>query len=206
MAIDSMKVPAAVATGGICLALGVGAGVLLMGLFGYQARPKTESTAESSAGPPPGGGGGMMGGPPGGGGGMMGGRPGGGPPGGGGGMMGRGPSAATQLAGLVTKLDQVTEKPLTVNLSSEQKARVREQLKDLADKEELSDDEAKERLDKLLEILKDDKDTLVAAGYRWPGDRGGPGGGFGGGSQPKNPFKEGDASARLKALQERVAK
>jgi hypothetical protein len=130
-----------------------------------------------------------------------------------GGMMGgagggRGPSPKTQLAGLVTKLDQLTTKPLEVKLTDDQRAKLRAQLQGLDEKEELSDDEAKKRLDEILKIVEGDKDTLEAAGYRWPGEGGGRGGGGGGGGgrqpPPPNPFKEGDAAKHLKDLENTV--
>ena len=50
------------------------------------------------------------------------------------------------------------------------------------------------------------KETLEAAGFRWPGVQGG-GGGFGGGPQPANPFKAGEpAGDRLKSLQSTLGK
>jgi hypothetical protein len=142
-------------------------------------------------------------------GGAGGGAPGGARGGGGGGGRGA-PSPKAQLATLVSKLDVLTEKPLTVNLSAEQQKQVREQLTGLADADELSDDAAKEKLDKLLDVLKDQKDTFEAAGYRWPGagNAGGPpgGGGPGGGQQPANPFKGEENSKHLKQLTGRLGK
>ena len=66
----------------------------------------------------------------------------------------------------------------------------------------LTDEEAKKRLDALLEIVKDDRATMEAAGYRWPGS----GGGFGGGGakdQP-NPFTTEANRNYLKSLNDRV--
>jgi hypothetical protein len=106
-----------------------------------------------------------------------------------------------QLAALVTKLDQLTRKPLAVTLSDDQKARLREQLQGLDEKETLDDEEAQKRLDAILEVVKGDKETLQAAGYRWPGE--------GGGGRPMdvpNPFKEGPNADHLKSLQEEASK
>jgi hypothetical protein len=199
------QVPAVVASGLICLAIGAGGGVLTMMLLGYEKK-ETEPTPEEvqaaakemmGKGNDPqaviGGGGGMMGkggggggmmGKGGGGGGMMGkggGGMGGGMAKGGGGMAkggggGFGPSPKTQLAQLVAKLDVLTEKPLSIDLTDDQRAKVREQIKGLASAEELSDDEATKRMNAMLEVLKDQKATLEAAGYRWPGEGGGAGG------------------------------
>jgi hypothetical protein len=109
------------------------------------------------------------------------------------------------LARLVVKIDQLTQKPLHITLTTEQQAKIREQLQGLDDKAELSDEEAKKRLDAILEIVKGNKDTLEAAGYNWPGQMPGGRGGFGQPPAP-NPFKE-DANAKhLKSLQEQLAK
>jgi hypothetical protein len=136
------------------------------------------------------GGGGMMGG---GGGRGMGGRQGGG--------GGRGPNSKNQLATLVAKLDLLTHKPLAVRLDAQQKDKMREQLKDLDDGE-LSEEKAKERLDALLEILKDQRKTLEDAGYRWPGQGGG---GFQRPADVPNPFKVEQNEQHLKALRELLA-
>jgi hypothetical protein len=127
------------------------------------------------------------------------GGPGGGPPGGGGG--GRGPSPKAQLASLVTKLDQLTQKPLTVTLNDEEKAKLAEQLRGLAELDTLDDEEAKKRLEATLELVKDDREALEAAGYRWPGAPGG----FRPTGAP-NPFKEEENAAHLKGLQARLEK
>jgi hypothetical protein len=121
-----------------------------------------------------------------------------------GGMGGFGPTPKTQLAQLVTKLDVLTAKPLSIELTDDQRAKVREQIKGLASDEELSDDEAAKRMNAILDVLKDQKATLEAAGYRWPGE----GGGFGGFGtpQPPNPFKEGKDAEHLKDLDARLAK
>jgi hypothetical protein len=173
-------------------AAGVIGGAFYMGLFGYHWSPPPDAAA--SPGPAASS--------------MMGMQPGGrgGPPGGPGGP--RGPSPKTQLSGLVSKLDVLTEKPLFVKLTDEQRKQVQEQLKGLADADEVSDDDAKARLDKLLDVLKDQKDTFEAAGYRWPGaGPGGPGGPPGGfGQPPPNPFKTEANAGHLKALSERLDK
>src|SRR5262245_37316954 len=110
-----MKVPAIVATGVICLAVGVGLGVAwkpVSEMFEpIPGRSVTNTPPEANNGPPtqtapagpPGGGrpgGGRPGGPGGGG-------PGGGGPGGGGPGGGR-PNSKAQLASLGTKINQLT--------------------------------------------------------------------------------------------------
>jgi hypothetical protein len=126
----------------------------------------------------------------------------GGPPGGQPGR-GQGPSAKTQLASLVAKLDQLTRKPLAVNLTEEQRAQVREQLKGLGDADDLSDDDAKKRLDTVLDVVKDQRETLEAAGYRWPGQQGG---GRPPADAPKNPFKDEANGKHLKSLEDQLEK
>jgi hypothetical protein len=122
-------------------------------------------------------------------------------PGGGGGRGmggGRGPNSKAQLAALVTKLDQLSGKPLQLTLSAEQKQKVGEQLQKLDEEKELKDDDAKKRLDTLLTLLTDQRATLEAAGYRWPGA------GQGGGGRPPaeqpNPFTEEANAHHLKSL------
>ena len=192
-----MKISTIWATGLICLVLGAGIGILAATYLGLDGIPRPAATAS----PEGGGQGGMMstpGGPPGGG--MM-----GGPGGGAGGKMGggRGPSARGQLITLITKLDVLTNAPLSVTLADDQKTAVAEQIKGLEAMNSLPDDEAQKRFDALIEILTNHKDTLVAVGVRWPGGAGPGGGGF----QPPsgNPFKDEPNAKVLKALQDRLA-
>jgi hypothetical protein len=172
--------------------LGAAAGVIFMGWVGYTL---TEPPSPMPNGPPPG-----MGGMNG----IVAAR-GGVPPE----MAALGSNSKTQLASLVSKLDVLSEKPLTARLSGEQKKDVEDQLKGLADADELSEDAAKAKLEKLHEALKGQKAALEAAGYRWPGEEGARGGGFGGpmggaGPPPANPFKSGPNAGHLKALTERL--
>lgn len=242
MSAANPNVPAAVASGIICLILGAAGGYFGNEIYrnrrpadGSSDNPKPMLAADAANRPP--GAGGMggppMGGPggPGGGPGGPGGMMGGGPGGGMGGMMGgmgggrgmQGPPVRSQLANLVSKLDALTnkEKPLLIELSPEQKQKVQEQLKGLAELQEVSDDEAKKRLDALLEVLKDNREKLEAVGYRWPGAAGpggggggfggfgggGPGGGRPGGSPPANPFKDDpNVSNALKSLESTLNK
>jgi hypothetical protein len=179
------------------LGMGIALGVIAMTFYGYQLKP-TEAAGEG----PPQGGTGPGGGPPGMMG-MMGGGPrgmGGGPPG----MMGGRPNPKTQLATLVAKLDVLTNEPLAVRLNEEQKKKMREQLQTLDEQESLSDEDAKARLDALLDIVKEQRPTLEAAGYRWPG-----GGGGGRGGRPAalpNPFRDEQNGKHLKALQNQLSK
>jgi hypothetical protein len=182
----SAGVPAVVATGILCLAVGAGLGVLGMTFFGYQVTPVAAaggSQSSASTGAAPGG---------------MPGMPGGGPGMGGMGGMGgfKGPSPKIQLASLVGKLGLLAEKPLTVSLNEDQKKKVREQLAGLDAKNELPDEDAKKRLDTLLDVLKDQKETLESAGYRWPGQKG-----FQRPPDDPNPFKAEKNAKALKSLQ-----
>jgi hypothetical protein len=189
-----MKVPAAVTTGIICLMLGLGAGALTIFYVGgvklptwlpawLGGEPEPDFFGVVPKGPPIG-----ISGPKGKGGGK------------GGNAAGpRPPSAKAQLNDLVAKLDVLTRKPLTVTLDAEQKKQVAESLKELDTMEDLSEETAKERLDSLLEALKDHRETLEFAGVRWPGSvRGQPG------LTPTNPFKVEPGEQHLQSLNERV--
>jgi hypothetical protein len=202
-----LKMPAIIVSSLACLVAGLGLGMLVMVSMGYQLeRPAASAAQESGPGGGPGGGMGAkmagmkgkgggkggMGGGMGGMGGMMGGM------GGGGG----GAQPKAQLAGLVDKLDLLTARPLAIQLTDEQRAKVAEQLKGLEGAKDLTDEEAKKRLDALTETLKPYRETLEAAGYRWPGA----GGGGGRQPPPPNPFLEEKNNKHLKELQERLTK
>jgi len=185
------------------LAAGLGIGMVVMAALGYHLEPRTSVDEPPGAGGTQGKGSEMMKGMGGrgkGGGGMAGMMSGKGK--GGGGMGGgRGPSPKTQLATLIDKLDVLTSKPLAIELTPDKKVKVAELLKGLDDKAELSDEDAKQKLDALLAEVQDQKRTLEAAGFRWPGEGGGRAG-----AAPPNPFMDEANSQHLKALQERLAK
>lgn len=201
MANDGKNISPAIAAGIICFALGVGAGSIGTVFFGKSLIKDSNEVAGAPARQGGGQGPGannagmrMQGGM-----GMGGARAGGG---------GRGPSSKTQLTTLVNKLDQLTGKPLAVSLTEEQSRKVREQLAGLSDKDELSDEDAKKKLDTILEVIANQKEVLESAGYRWPGQPPAIGGGNRppGGEVPANPFKDEQNGGRLKSLQERLAK
>lgn len=179
----NVKVPAVVVSSMLCLAIGVGLGVLAMTAFGYQWQPTSDASStgmpvatKGSAKAPAGGDKGKKG------------------------RGGFGPK--TQLGQLVTRLDVLTSKPLYLDLSAETRLRVHEQLQGLAPDQDLTDDVARQKLDGLLEILKDHKETLEAAGFRYP-DAAAPrfpaatGG---------NPFKDERTAKHLQDLQQRMQK
>jgi len=208
MSLATMKIPVVVAAGLICFAIGVGVGGVGLLAFGDRwidkQRTGTGVQADDETRQKGGTGGGAAGRPGRGGPGGPAGRGGRGGPGGPGGPGGgrRGPNPKNQLAALVAKLDQLTGKPLAVTLSAEQQAKLSEQLKGLEKEEKLSEEDAGKRLTAILEIVKGDRATLEAAGYRWPG----PPGGFQPPPDVPNPFKEEDNAEHLKALQQRVTK
>jgi hypothetical protein len=202
-----MKVPAIITASIIGFLLGGGAALLAVSIVNPDWIPAKKDSPDSrvaedgSGGPPGGRGMGDMGGR---------GRPGpGGERGGrgaGGGRGGPGPGArgpnSSQLAALVITLERLTGKPLIVKLSEEQRAKLREELKGLDEKDELSEEDSKKRVDAILEIIKDDRETLEAAGWTRP-----PGGGNSEAPpQVPNPFKSDVPGKRLKALQELVSK
>lgn len=200
------KVPTIISVAVICLALGAGAAVATMNLMGYHLDKPGAAGAVSATPTPPMGMGGPPGGPP-----PSGAPPGGkmgmGPPGGTGagapkGGMGRGPNPKLQLASLVAKLDLVTGKPPTIQLTEEQRKKVQQQLQGLDTAEDLPAEEAKKRLDALLEVLKDHRQTLELVGYRWP-SQGGPSS-FSAPPELPNPFKEEKSAKPLKSLQSRL--
>jgi hypothetical protein len=180
-----LKVPGIVLSiiGG--LGLGLGLGVLLMGGIGYhwekeQQPPMSFRTPDMGVGgPPPGA------------------------------ALCRGPAGGAnkaQLAALVGKLDLLTEKPLSIHLSDEQRKDVTELLKGLADADDLSDEDAKAKVDKLHSLLQEQRETLEATGYSWSGQRAGLGrGGPANGDQPANPFKADQNAGHLKRLTERIS-
>jgi hypothetical protein len=122
-----------------------------------------------------------------------------GAPGGKGGF--RGPSAKNQLATLVKKLDLLTSNALALSLADDQKKAIAEQVNGLDSATELTEDDAQKRLDALLAAVAASKDTLLAVGFRWPGE----GGGFRPPADTPNPFTDEANAQALKSLQERVA-
>jgi hypothetical protein len=205
MSVTSARVPGAVVSGVICLLLGVAGGVVIASFTEFNLNKQAvanpgEGAAVNDAG--------KGGGPPGMGG--MGGGKGGGRGGGkAGGKGGFGaPNPKAQLGQLVAKLDTLTKKPLAVELTPEQKKQAKEILAGIEAKDELTDDEAKDRLDAILKVVEGQRETLEAAGYRWPGQGGGgrPGGGPPPPNPPPNPFKQGEPNQRLKSLEATLAK
>jgi len=193
--VTQIKVPAFLL--GIVGGLGVGAGVAVLGMMGFGWRWYAQHYEQVHEGDPPrlpanngpamargGGGGPAM---------ARGGR--GGPRGGG---SASNASAKNQLESLITTLDLVTHERPTVKLTAEQKQKIREQIQKVLEKDALLESDAKEALDALQAILKDQRKSLEEAGYRWPdeadGKKDAP-------SPPPNPFREGADSKHLKSLQ-----
>jgi hypothetical protein len=98
-------------------------------------------------------------------------------------------------------LDQLAGKRLTLDLNGEQRKGVQEQLKGLADLKELNEEEAKKRLDALLMVLDKDRETLEAAGFRWPAT----GGFFQPPANSPNPFQDENNRKHLKSLQSQLS-
>ena len=101
---------------------------------------------------------------------------------------------------LVTKLDLLTGNALTLTLGDDQKKAIAEQVRGLEAATELTDDDAQKRLDACSGVLADHKDTLVAAGYWWPGQ-----GGFRPPADSPNPFTDESNAKALKSVQDRFA-
>jgi hypothetical protein len=217
------QLPAAVSAGVIGFALGTGLGAF--GMFYLKFDPKDQGFRDSQVaqgdadgkdggmkekGGFPGGmkgggpGAGMFGGGKQGGGGfggvgMFGGGKQGGGGFGGGGRGGMGVNPKALLVSLVATLDALTTKPLEIKLTEEQKVQLAKLLKELDPDEDIGDEDAAKKLDALLKVVESHKETLEAAGFRWPG------------SAPAfmrpiegNPFAEGANKEHLKKLGERV--
>jgi hypothetical protein len=187
---QAVKLPAIVVAVIASLAVGLGLGIVLMESSGYKWEPQEK---EGSSGGPQ-----QRAGP----GGMMprGMQRGGGMPRGGGFM--RGPSSKMQLAGLISKLDQLANQQLTLSLTTEQKRIIDEQTQDLLTKKTIDEKDAKKRLDILVKAFKKNQATFEAAGYRWPGAPFN----FQRMQEVSNPFKEPGNKKHLESLRERVKK
>jgi hypothetical protein len=196
------RVPAIITSTVGGLGAGLGLGIVMTAMYGDQWNPPganlPEALVKASGGVSKKGAGNSMPGP-----GMAGGGMGlmGMPKGMGMGGGGQGPNPKNQLASLISKLDLLTGSGLLIKLNDEQKKALREPLQALDSSEDLATDEAEKQLDAILEILKDQRPTLEAAGFRWPGS----GGGFGGRPvEVPNPFKIAPVSQSLKSLQATV--
>src|SRR5262249_28957884 len=186
MSVGSANVPLAIVSGVICLAVGLGAGAAAMMGFGYKPTGPPKYDTVMGAGMPtaiP------MGMPPSGASGKAKG-------GAGGGTGSRGPSNKSQLTALVTKLDQLTQKPLTLELTADQKKKAHELRKGLAEVEELSEDAPQKRFEDLLELLRDKKATREAAGFRCPAPPP-----MGRPPEMPNPFKDAVNAKHVKSLE-----
>lgn len=192
MSVLKAKIPGVVAVGIVCLLLGGGAGAVIVRYVDNSGPAKKDDDNPKAAADATDGGKKAAGGK------------GGGGKGGGGKAGGFTPSSKAQLAQLVIKLDVLTAKPLAITLTADQKKAATDLLAGLEGAEELAEDDAKKKLDDLLKAMEPHKETLEAAGYRWPGT---PFGGGGGGQPPANPFKDGETAAdRLKSLRSTLGK
>jgi hypothetical protein len=109
-----------------------------------------------------------------------------------------GPDPKPQLALLVDRLALLTGKPVGISLSDEQKKKVLEQIDGLEAKTSLDAEDAQKRLDALIDVLKDHRETFEAIGYRWPGTvppmfRA---------TEPPNPFLDQQRRKQVQALRE----
>jgi hypothetical protein len=104
-------------------------------------------------------------------------------------------SANDLLVSLVAKLDHLSAQPGKLSMSKEERQKVLQQLQDLGDVKTLSGDDAKKRVDALLDVLKEYREILVAADFPWPGS-----------PRLHNPFVEEENRAHLNALRARLEK
>jgi hypothetical protein len=194
--VGKLKLPAVVtaAFGGVVAGLALG--VLLMAGFGYKAH-RDDPLPSDMSGPP-----GLAGAPKGG----MAMPKGGGMPKGGlpkGNFGAPAPSSRDQLASLLTTLDTVADRPVTVNLTTEEKAAIVKELKALTEADEVNNEEAKARLDSILKIVEKHQKTLETVGFRTGPP---PKGGSSLAKDNPNPFKTGPAAENVKSLVERLSK
>jgi hypothetical protein len=201
MSVASKSVPLAFVTGIIGLGLGIGGGIVLANFIEKEkeAKKKEENPFPddmrailSAKGGAPG-----VGISP-----RDGKEPGkGGSKGAGGGKDGGGFfGPKMQLTTLVTKLDVLTKKPLSVELTADQKKQIQEQLAGVENGDTLADAEAQAKLDAIMKLVEGHKAALADAGFRWPAP------GRGGFPPPNNPLKEGEGNEHLKSLRETLGK
>ena len=199
LGVRKVKVAPVVPAGFGGIAAGLAAGVIWLGAFGYKpvgtadegVAPEAET---KSAGAP------KMGGFP---------KAGGGLPKGGGGAP---PGPRVQLINLINALDVLVDRPVAVTLTAEDRTAISAQLRGLDAATEIKEDEARAKVDAILKVLEKDRKAMEAIGYRWPtadpkAPKGGPP------APPPsaltdspNPFHAPQVSARLKSVQERLAK
>ncbi len=196
--IGKMKIPEIITAAFGGLVAGVAFGIIFMAGFGYRpfAPEPVNQFDEAPTGPPPGPTAPMPKG-------KAGGRA---TPKGKGGF-GAPPSSKMQLASLVAVLDRIVDKPVSVNLSPEDRSAIAKQLEGLDTANEIKEEDAKARLEAIQKVLEKDREALEKVGYRWPGTpRGGFAKGGFGKDPPANPFKQEPAAERLKSLNERLTK
>jgi hypothetical protein len=108
---------------------------------------------------------------------------------------------STLVVTLVEKLDALTTTPGKLQLDADQRTKILAALAELAKPDFLGDVPAQEQMNVMLGALKNNRQTLEEAGFKWP---------EGGDTPPtrpsENPFKSGEASAHLQALQDRLSK
>jgi hypothetical protein len=113
-----------------------------------------------------------------------------------------------QLVNLVNALDTVVDKPVSVNLSPEDRAAIAKELEGLDSASEIKEDDAKAKLEAIQKILeKNNRKAMETVGYRWAAEpKGGPPKGGFPKDSPPNPFKDGSPAEHLKSLMERLTK
>lgn len=173
--VESMQknIPIWLFTGLMGILVGGGVTMVAMHGVGYHWTKQAEPTAGSQQMPTMGGGGGGMGAMMGGGGGGMGG-------GGGGGSAG--PPARRTLPALVGKIDLVLG-GLHLKIDDERAAKLVDKIKNLDGADEMTEDDAKEHLDAINDLLTDQEKEMLAS-FSLPFGRpggGAPGGGGAGG-------------------------
>ena len=200
LGVRKVKVASVVPAGFAGLAVGFAAGVIWLAGFGYKPLGDTDEPAagadgKGDAAPQ---GGGMGKGGAGKGGGFAKGGPG-----------GAAPTPQAQLVTLINALDVIVDRPVTVSLTTEDRAAIAAQLRGLDAAGEIKEDDARAKLEAILKVVEKDRKALEAIGYRWPSPAGKGGGAPKGGPpapEGTNPLQTPETAAKVKSLQDRLGK
>lgn len=105
--------------------------------------------------------------------------------------------ALLRLSALVSRLDVLTADTPALKLKAQEQAKLTEQLRNLAQIDELTTDDAKDRYETITEILRDHETILKAVGVRMSRGR------FKLPPDTPNPFAKGDSRIHLESLLKR---
>jgi hypothetical protein len=109
-------------------------------------------------------------------------------------------TAKRDLVTVITQMDTRLNPP-KLNLDAENKKKVLEALAGLDALEELSDEDAEIRFQKLRDVVISNLPEFQRVGFNWPGDAAG----AGPRPNPRNPFKDGKVGEVFKSVQKQLA-